>query len=229
MTKVQDSTDVVDIDTRDFTLAIDGLVEEQRMLIDSYLYSPIPKKVKGVKISASEPRCVDIEVPRRHLAFTKGKPSEMAQLMKFGLRTLPYPSTEPAPVALPAPPSTHSLAHIDLDTASSGFGGYLEAFKDETASVLVVHDTKLAGVTRAMPDAHQLESFIMKIIQNNILPDLQHTGVGRGDRRSAITMAVNTSVGGLRMLQKYGSFEAADAARGKEWRFGEEGHVIDLL
>lgn len=50
-----DAASTIDIDTCDFTLAIDGLIEEHRKISEKTKYTPLVRTIKAVKVSVTEP------------------------------------------------------------------------------------------------------------------------------------------------------------------------------
>lgn len=80
MTKVEEPRFMLDVDTGDLSLAIDGLIKYHKKSLDplAYLSSPqLPKKVTGVKVSAKEPFFEEVEVPFKHPIFTTGAVSKV--------------------------------------------------------------------------------------------------------------------------------------------------------
>lgn len=230
MTKVQDSACVVDIDTRDFTLALDGLAEEHKKILQSYMYRPTKKKTKGVKVTVSEPHVRDVSVPIRHPVFIKGQPSELAQLMGIGLRTLSYPSSpaQAVPSSLQLPRNLAAYFHVDVGAASPTFGSIPDSINKDSADVLVVTDSTLVDETLLPVTTEMFENYLFTVVQDGVLPVLGDSSETAQQRLRNVHRMGGMYLSAPSLAKQYGSLSAARAAQGKEWDFDADGQVVKL-
>lgn len=204
MTKAQGSTFVVDIDSRDFTLALDGLIRYHQLASQNLvMLRPVTKKTKGIKVSAKEPHFQDVEVPRRHPIFTKGTPSTFEPILKNGLRTYRYssrqhqPAESSSPLLEPLNPAAY--LRLNLNPTSPTFANIPKALLTDPTSVLVVGNGAFNDPPTWTPTAQDLEDHIKNMIRDKLLPRLSDATFNAETRLAAIAMVykVVRSPGGV--------------------------------
>lgn len=196
---------IIDIDSKDFTLAMDALLAAERKIVG---YSPIPKKRTGVKVSKTEPHYQDVKVPLRHPIFVKGTVSKLSRLLKADIRTLKYStnaSTPSPPPAAEGPLNAAAYLHPNLDVNSPAFGTIPDKLKNDSASVLVVGE----GPTLGVPAAHTLETLI-GFIKENIF-DAIFADVSLSPQQKYAAIGLRTNIAMYSYLQHFRNKAAGSA------------------
>ena len=149
MTKVEDSAYTLDIDSTDFTLALDGLVEFAKKRTDPVAYfangGPQPKQVPSVLANKSMPYYQETKTLRSNELFTTGELSALPDELGLPLRTHTCSSVGSAfDTSAQSPALSVAYLHISIDPTASDFGTIPASIKYNTASVLIVNSNKTA-------------------------------------------------------------------------------------
>lgn len=131
MTKVAQPSMTLDLDTRDLTLALDGVAEDVKKRKTMFVYgTPCaePKKVKGLKLAIAEHvTAEEIIVPVRHPVFNNAKtklPIMSGLQLPIHIYTRPMASSTTASpsMKLLSPSVRIGLLCMDTDVHSDTFG-----------------------------------------------------------------------------------------------------------
>lgn len=196
MTKVLVSTEVLDIDTRSFTLALDALASSG----DQASREP-KEKVKGVAISAREPHYHQVDIPVTHPIFTKGRLSKAVQLMGEEVRTYKQPSPSSGPSTsssvTDAPVNPAAWLSTDVDPNSPTFGQIPADIKVDPTTVLVATTVFGKAHSNQLEWVKQTIVFLEKEMPD-MLSDASSTPVKRCEAvRTLFQQAMNEEVGEL--------------------------------
>lgn len=150
--------------------------------------------------------------------------------MDIGLQTLSYPSQKSArgdASSAPGPLNPAVYLHINIDVTSDGFGSISAAVKDDQTSVLVVRDESLTDVPTVPLTAKALKGLTM-VIMDYVHSLLHDTSLARQHRHNSVRLAIKIYHCVHELVNEYGSVEAVNAARGKEWRWGDKGEIVRM-